>query len=225
MHNYWASAIIRWSAGGMHNLVFILKMFNGANVLVEASALLDFVEAFGVFSPIIENGIPVLQEFPRAAWMRTMAYRQVHKQIVLETQFKRFVRNGYIVPAFRWIEIVEIKFAQKFIGQQWAAKTAMFMILNHRFSPSGRITVRIIDFAFFVNCHSCSNATFGHSTGSFTQWLNGVLVDLNITFYNKQVGPIGKRFFLGHLQNKQIVGWRVIGDITQVDQFKLFRCW
>ena len=81
-------------------------------LLYVGDAVLDFVEAFGVFSPVIENGIPVFEQFPRAAWMWTMAHRQIHEQIVLETQFKRFVRYGYIVPAFRWIEIVEIKFAQ-----------------------------------------------------------------------------------------------------------------
>ncbi len=80
--------------GSVHNLVIILKMFNGVGVLVEASAVsdsvemgavsdfvgasavsgsvetgavLDFVEAFGVFSPVVENGIPVFEQFPRAA--------------------------------------------------------------------------------------------------------------------------------------------------------------
>lgn len=51
-------------------------MFNGVDVLVGASAVsdsiemgavLDFVEAFGVFSPVIENGIPVFEQFPWAA--------------------------------------------------------------------------------------------------------------------------------------------------------------
>lgn len=44
--------------------------FIGASTVsgsVETGAVLDFVEAFGVFSPIIENGIPVFEQFPRAA--------------------------------------------------------------------------------------------------------------------------------------------------------------
>ena len=44
--------------------------FVGASTVsgsVETGAVLDFVEAFGVFSPVIENGIPVFEQFPWAA--------------------------------------------------------------------------------------------------------------------------------------------------------------
>ena len=36
-------------------------------VLSRRGAVSDFIEAFGVFSPVVENGIPVFEQFPRAA--------------------------------------------------------------------------------------------------------------------------------------------------------------
>ena len=113
----------------------------------------------------------IFQLFPRAAAVRAVPHRQRGEQVVAETFFERFVRDGHIEPVLGGIQPVEVEGTQEIRRQQRAAETAMlFFGINLSFLSFG-VQVRIVDFPFFVHRYGGSNATIGTCRRSVKQCL------------------------------------------------------
>ena len=84
---------------------------------------LNLIKSLCPLNPIVFQRIGVLQLLPGSALVRTMNDGEVGEEVILHTNLKCLVRDGYVKPILLGIEFMEVETAEKFRGQEGTAKT------------------------------------------------------------------------------------------------------
>ena len=91
--------------------------------------------------------------------MRSMQYRKIDEQVVVETLVDGFVRNGYIEPILGRVQQMEVECFQERWCEQGTTETETLLFIVHLRLASLGIEVREVDFSVFIGGNGSSHAT------------------------------------------------------------------
>ena len=112
---------------------------------------LDLVHPLCELDPVVLDRVLVLEQFPRAALVRTVDYRECGEQIVLQSLVQCLVGDSHVLPVLCRVQGVEVKCLQQSRGQKGTAETAVLLGVDDLVFLSQSVFVRVVDNTLVIN--------------------------------------------------------------------------